>query len=320
MDHASRQHEAGSSSMERSPSAEFVCSVGTASVTAQACLSYESALAKGRKILSIVESSLKQGSDRVPAQNKFTLRDLSKWGWCQGVYVRPNALHEYADMLASLNSNSILQAEGKGGDNVGMSFDHADVYHIKRKSYEPTEAHYSGFLNWKAGLLIAHYNFGPQDGISRYGLSDSPLPELQHWSDLAFLQWKMLDQIGVGHGPLRYVLRASIANTDTIAIVSHVLGMDASYQPASYASRPLWPGVSFSMDQEQAHAILGTPNGSGVGWLLAQHQGDPDLGRKVLDKVTVFFSRKHCLCSVCSDDPLERVNLLFSFKDADADN
>jgi hypothetical protein len=101
MDHASRQHEAGSSSMEQSPSAGFVCSVGTASVPAQACLSYESALAKGRKILSIVESSLKQGSDRVPAQNNFTVQDLSKWGWSQGRYVRPSALHEYADMLAS---------------------------------------------------------------------------------------------------------------------------------------------------------------------------------------------------------------------------
>jgi hypothetical protein len=53
-----------------------------------------------------------------------------------------------------------------------MSFDHADVYHIKRKSYEPTDANYSGFLNWKAGLLIAHSNFGPQDQISRHGLSD----------------------------------------------------------------------------------------------------------------------------------------------------
>lgn len=49
---------------------------------------------------------------------------------------------------------------------------------------------------------------------------------------------------------------------------------------------PNWPGVDFWMDTDAGKAILGSPNGNGVGWLLAQHHAQ--LGRKAISRVTVF--------------------------------
>jgi len=43
------------------------------------------------------------------------------------------------------------------------------------------------------------------------------------------------------------------------------------------------------MDNAEALALLGTPNGTGVAWLLSQYQ--KELGHKVVKNVTLFWER-----------------------------
>jgi hypothetical protein len=51
-----------------------------------------------------------------------------------------------------------------------------------------------------------------------------------------------------------------------------------------------WPGVTFSMESEEGKAILGTPNGCGVAFMLIQH--GKALGEKRIEKVTLFHAAK----------------------------
>ena len=140
----------------------------------------------------------------------------------------------------------------------------------------------------------------------------SPLPKIQRWSDVAFLQWDSCvpdDQ----RDQMRSVLRSNFHNVETLAIMSHILGEDASSlmtpRHGCYRKRPRWPGVVLDMKKEKAQALLGTPNGSGVDWLLVERKRE--LGSKIIDKVFMFFSEYEHDDGVIEEQP----NLLFAFKD-----
>ena len=76
---------------------------------------------------------------------------------------------------------------------------------------------------------------------------------------------------------LRYVFRMQISNADTESIVKRVMGDVAT---------SVWPGKTFRMTTDEGKALLGTPHGSGIAWLLAQHK--KQLGLKTVDEVTVY--------------------------------
>jgi len=174
-------------------------------------------------------------------------------------------------------------------------------------------------------MLVAFSNVGPNHNLARrLGRGEKVegivLPGLRHRSDIAFLQWKTLSAQDLGDAPLRYILQAGIMNRDTIAVMSKVLGEYAGSRqarPYLYETElpsscgpppPQWPGITYQMDTDEAQALLGTPNSLGVGWLLAQHKDDSELGHKIVDKVTLFFSANYA-----EDQP----NLLFHIKDVE---
>jgi hypothetical protein len=76
-----------------------------------------------------------------------------------------------------------------------------------------------------------------------------------------------------------YVIRSPIENTETEALIKQALDR---------VGKPLgpWPGVVFDMNTDEGQALLGSPNGLGVGYLLIQHKNS--LGMKTISKVTVF--------------------------------
>jgi hypothetical protein len=61
------------------------------------------------------------------------------------------------------------------------------------------------------------------------------------------------------------------------------------------------------MDSEDGKALLGTPNGSSVAWLLIQHKAMSQLWHKTVKKVTILSSE------FTDDDPGHEVSssLLF---------
>ncbi|KAH7400637.1 hypothetical protein DE146DRAFT_781153 [Phaeosphaeria sp. MPI-PUGE-AT-0046c] len=49
---------------------------------------------------------------------------------------------------------------------------------------------------------------------------------------------------------------------------------------------PPWPGITFKTDTAEGEALLGTPNGSGVAYMLIEH-GEA-LGHKQVERIFVF--------------------------------
>ncbi|PSN75361.1 hypothetical protein BS50DRAFT_568037 [Corynespora cassiicola Philippines] len=160
----------------------------------------------------------------------------------------------------------------------------------------PTFAHYAQLCNPAQGLLIAETNLGVRQAALEHEtpnvnfFTGSGLPPLRRWSDVAFLQYveaarEAGGKVAMGRDipemikGLRYVLRFRVQEPTTRTVVDWVLQQSGSKLVP-------WPGVTFGMDTEEGKAVLGTINGSGVAYLLAQRR--EALGRKTVEKVTVF--------------------------------
>ena len=65
-----------------------------------------------------------------------------------------------------------------------------------------------------------------------------------------------------------------------------------------------WPGVEVSAGSAQGKALLGSSNGAGVDFLVAQHKRQ--LGHKILDSIRIFGETRQLI---------NRVRLLFVIKD-----
>lgn len=174
-----------------------------------------------------------------------------------------------------------------------------------------TNAEFTNIFDLEAGVIIAGNNFGPK--FTSPALQDGEAyPDLQHWSDVIPLQLFQIEA-GAGIKNLKAVVRYDIENNVTNHIVHEVMRkhlnagcMCEVEDQACPECGPqfAWPGVAFEVGAEEALALLGTPNGCGVAWLLGQHRAL--FGRKVVKAVTVWCNREKL--------PL-RPSLLFSIED-----
>ena len=107
------------------------------------------------------------------------------------------------------------------------------------------------------------------------------LPDITAWSDITFVEWQMQAQAnGQDIRGLKYVIRYEIVNLATVSIINRAVGIMYYIQ---------WPGVTILMSDERGRAILGTPNGAGVAYLLATHK--TQLGQKTIESVHVWSRR-----------------------------
>jgi hypothetical protein len=276
---------------------------------AQKPLDYPTALSKGCALLSLMRSP----STSIPPA-PFTFASITEWGYESRRYGAEALLDDYSSLLHSLGSDTYMRPhpyDGTGGDNIDITFRHTTSVSVGDITYPASNAYFCSVLNPRAGLFIAINNMSPAAKAlldNEVSELETPLPELCHWSDIAFLQWSSLLSAPT-ITPLRYVLRANIQNADTLIVTSHILGYDASvkqYRPEP-PQRPRWPGKMFAVDSWDAQALLGTPNGSGVAWLIKQH--GEELGCGEVRWVSVFFTN-------CED--WEKVNLLFGLGGEDS--
>jgi hypothetical protein len=81
---------------------------------------------------------------------------------------------------------------------------------------------------------------------------------------VVFVEWQTQAQIrDVNIKGLKGVFQMEIANADTIFVIK-ILNGGEELLP--------WPGLAFKMSDERGQAMLGTPNGLGVAWLLITHK------------------------------------------------
>ena len=96
------------------------------------------------------------------------------------------------------------------------------------------------------------------DGVAK---NDRPavIPQLNRLSDMMWYQWIHLF---TDPATLRYIGHDNISNRLSQGIIREMLlrMTGDKFSP--------WPGYSFGLDTDDGRALLGTPNGIGVAWLL----------------------------------------------------
>jgi hypothetical protein len=102
---------------------------------------------------------------------------------------------------------------------------------------------------------------------------------------VVYLQWKSKAQ---ETDDLRYIVWSGIVNTTTRAVAEHIM-----VSKTDEGRWPAWGDASWSMGSDEAKALLGTPNGAGVAWLLAQHK--EQLGHKTIRKVHLVYNANNSL-------------------------
>jgi hypothetical protein len=187
---------------------------------------------------------------------------------------------------------------GKGGNNY-------------MQNWTSTPGQFYNMYNPKDGVIIAQENSSPAAHLP----AGTTLPELRHWSDVAFLQWlescaDYKDRCGKSAASIKYVIREDIINPQTTRLIHKAFERQKK-------SLKRWPGVGFSASSVEGKALLGSPNGAGVGFLLAQHKSQ--LGHKTVESIRVFgYENK------LESFTLEFIDMLFVLKDVkgaeDVDN
>lgn len=114
------------------------------------------------------------------------------------------------------------------------------------------------------------------------------IPELARWSDVAFLAYQ--EQCRVAKRPvsgLRYVVRTNIINKRTYQTICDILNRkERSLPPVANSWR-----LDFDVEEAEAKALIATPNGYGVAWLLLQRR--LQLSWKAITKVTIIACPSH---------------------------
>ena len=249
-------------------------------------LTWERAIEKGKLFLCLLEQPLGQVT-----QSKYTdYAAVQQWGW--NIETLEDVDVPNDDIFATEAETEAITAiyidlELRSGNeyNKVVELVHEREVTLDGKVYPPTMAVYKNFfcLGPTYGAILAPYNYGPDARGSgrRPPVTGSEVIPLKQWSDLVFLAWQNFQQKQAEPEArmqnLRYVFRMQIANVDTESIVSRVMGGVAA---------SVWPGKTFKMTTDEGKALLGTPHGSGIAWLLAQHK--KQLGLKTVDEVTVY--------------------------------
>lgn len=83
---------------------------------------------------------------------------------------------------------------------------------------------------------------------------------------------------------LKYVLQHYVINETVLETVKII--NEANSGKLMHSKNPQWPGIEYKADTAEGQALLGTPNGSGVAYMLIQHR--QALGHKKVDKITIF--------------------------------
>ncbi|KAL9585430.1 MAG: hypothetical protein Q9212_001539 [Teloschistes hypoglaucus] len=167
-----------------------------------------------------------------------------------------------------------------------------------------TNAIYDCAYSVKASLIIADFTQSPtfklkenQPDIAKDEIGRR-VPPLHRLSDTIWTQWRQLSgDNNLNAGKLRYIGRSDIANPDSKYI------MRAIFVAARNSKTVPWPGLRYSMNQEQGQALLGTPNGLATAYVLIDHPAILGPRNPVVTIWTDGYFREHTESDDEDDDP-----------------
>ncbi|PYI34204.1 hypothetical protein BP00DRAFT_466920 [Aspergillus indologenus CBS 114.80] len=243
-------------------------------------LTLEGAIVKGRGLYCRSAGVWTLGDEPNPS---FTYADFEKY-YEQQFYTTLTSEESLRPALSAMGLPSTISTNGGADGNlVGMLFFQSvgDITSFMQ---------FGNPMSVRSGLIIAETNWGPASLDE-----DEKYPSLSRWSDIVFLNYQKLAQKGGAINGLQYVVRTHVVNEDTKAIIDKVCG----------GPPPVWPGTTFKISSKQTKsgeyinreglALLGTPNGGGIGWLLINHKQQFMDGKKTKRpvQVTVWRTTDH---------------------------
>ncbi|KAI2476619.1 hypothetical protein Ptr902_11966 [Pyrenophora tritici-repentis] len=232
---------------------------------------YQTAVEKGIKLLEYFTNTIP-----IP-QSQFTdPEDLYDEGHVASDEYLFVDVERLSTPFRDLGTNSVMDHEG--GKNIL-------VHHVYDQGFENDiriRPYFAQICNPEAGILVAEGNLTvPVAAIFEDLFIEILL--LQHWLDIAFLQYlSTFPSPPPQPLPLKYIFQLTIMNETTCEILKSVIAKQDAEECGS------WPGLTFDIDSEEGRAILGSPNGAGVAWMLLQHR--LQLGERQIEKVTVFYA------------------------------
>ncbi|KAL8704785.1 MAG: hypothetical protein Q9201_002056 [Fulgogasparrea decipioides] len=205
-------------------------------------------------------AALRMIEENPPSTQVPTTQDLAN-GW---------KLDEEAYL--ELNDNLLPALDGLGiphDDNVqAKSWAQIKVFTDQQGNIHPPTGGYYDTLfiaHSDKGTIIATNNVSPEKEAP-----GAALPPIWRWSDVVWAQWTEL--AGAQASKLRYIIRDNVATDITRALIEYVEGSHPDN-----LNLP-WPGHMYDMQQWPGQALLGSPHGIGVAYMITAHSNV--LGRR----------------------------------------
>ncbi|KAJ4296475.1 hypothetical protein N0V90_006520 [Kalmusia sp. IMI 367209] len=250
-------------------------------------------------------------------------QDLDDWGY--NLYDATEESEKYGQFDQFWGIGRALRAKGlsdklkeQGGKNVVHYVLHGDIgleediknpvpvqhqmYFVGGRKYYCTRGFFAFAMNYDQGVIMAMNRKSPRYAVKSLNppWAGGALPELIASSDIMWGIWK--DGAYMDSRNIRYFLSLSITNEPTSKIIYRVVK----------GVLPAYPGVKFSSDtpdgmygpakwmligregvtisnlseKTRGQALLGTPNGLAIGYMLVQHKAD--IGLRYVKEIEVF--------------------------------
>ena len=107
------------------------------------------------------------------------------------------------------------------------------------------------------------------------------IPDAHRWSEIVWVIWQRQAQSsGADPSSLKYIFKHGIITENT----KHIMDLAVSAPENGFSSD--YPGETFARGSEQYQALMGTPHGKSMAWLLIDHPNE--LAEKVIDSITMF--------------------------------
>lgn len=131
-----------------------------------------------------------------------------------------------------------------------------------------TGGHYHNDFIPNGNTIISESNYSPRFKVG----PNAEVPPLWRWSDIIWLLWTGEKGEEEAH-QLRYIFHTAITTNTTRHVMEYIGGVQQDRLSL------LWPGRGFNMSSREGRALLATPHGAGITYLIADHSDV--LGRKV---------------------------------------
>ncbi|KAL9582907.1 MAG: hypothetical protein Q9212_003028 [Teloschistes hypoglaucus] len=226
-------------------------------------ITYDEALCKGRNYWREVQQAFDGNRPPGPV---FSIQSATDNGW--DVDAR-----ERRPLPVGWNDAFQVMARAQGVTNVNPDSEYIELDQGRsfrntqgKRIDDPTYAFYNQHYLGDVAAIISVWSLSPSAALMgrRHPppAEDIPnlIPPFHRLSDVQWTYWSNVAGNNVGR--LRFLGRDHIINENTTAIIKHIFRAKEDVELVP------WPGLSFSIETDEAKALLGTPNSINAVFLM----------------------------------------------------